>query len=117
MTTPRLLDVSIDPKFFEHHFDRYLMTDGARCAGWLVGEHRWMLRKDGVFHITVPLAYEEPPWFRLAIAKLKQRPKFWKVAKVRAKSGPYDLEAPRPDHFVYEIHWTRWKGPRSYGDA
>ncbi len=68
---------------------------GARTAGWLVWRFRRMFRLRGAYDFKIPKSAAVPPWFRVAIATLRQR-QWWSVAMV---GNPSSLDR------VYRVRW------------
>jgi hypothetical protein len=91
--------------------DEWVRIAGAKCASWLVWQHRQSLHKNGgiAFFLSGTLKKGPPltpPWMRIALEKLKRNDKTWQV----------DMSI-TPGRRTYVLKWLRWGTFMRPGDS
>jgi hypothetical protein len=78
MRSFHLLELQKDIAKEEQNLEFWVDNFGGSAAAWLIWEHRHHFRRDGYFDFYIPADKKTPPWFRVAIATLRQR-QHWRV--------------------------------------
>jgi hypothetical protein len=86
--------------------DMWVSMFGAKCAAWLIWEHRKNILKTGGQDFQIPKKATTPPWFRVAIETLKQR-EHWRVYMT---GGAHSLTR------NYRVLWLRHRRIRAAND-
>jgi len=96
---PPVIEVDPNAPLPGHVFVRLLVTDGPKCAAWLVRTYRFRFRAVGLMKLHTPRGRREPIWFQLAIETLKRRDWNWSVTVEEFQGGTQ-----------YTIRWVHWLG-------